>query len=130
MSSPAISVPFGIFSAIGALTIYVILRLVRRSRTLPFPPGPRPDPLIGNVRQMGSDDLKVVFEQWGKEYGEQDFRRMAWASPRTTSGPIVYASAFGKHLVILNSFNAAQDLLQKRGSIYSSRPRLIAFSEM
>jgi len=45
-------------------------------------------------------------------------------------GPIVYASAFGKPLIILNSFAVAQDLLQKRGSIYSGRPRLITFSEM
>lgn len=45
-------------------------------------------------------------------------------------GPIVYASAFGKPLIILNSFSAAQDLLQKRGGIYSGRPRLVTFSEM
>ena len=45
-------------------------------------------------------------------------------------GPIVYASAFGKPFIILDSFDVAQDLLQKRGSIYSGRPRLITFSEM
>jgi len=45
-------------------------------------------------------------------------------------GPIIYASTFGKPLIILNSFEVAQDLLQKRGNIYSGRPRLITFSEM
>lgn len=45
-------------------------------------------------------------------------------------GPIVYASAFGKPFIILNSFSVAQDLLQKRGGTYSGRPRLITFSEM
>ena len=45
-------------------------------------------------------------------------------------GPVAYASVFGKPLIILNSFGVAQDLLQRRGSIYSGRPRLIAFSEM
>jgi len=47
-----------------------------------------------------------------------------------SQGPIVYASTFGKPLIVLNSFTAAQDLLQKRGSIYSGRPRLVTFSEM
>lgn len=65
----AFSTPFGLFPAFGALAIYATIVLVRRSRNLPFPPGPRPDPVIGNVRQIGSKDLKVLFEQWGKEHG-------------------------------------------------------------
>jgi hypothetical protein len=58
--------------AVGALTIFIVVFariFVRRSGGPPFPPGPQPDPLIGNIRQMGSNDLKVLFEQWGKEYG-------------------------------------------------------------
>ena len=68
--SAAFSIQFGLLPAIGVLAIYGALVFVRRSRSLPFPPGPRPDPLIGNIRQMGSNDLKAQFEQWGKEYGE------------------------------------------------------------
>jgi hypothetical protein len=45
-------------------------------------------------------------------------------------GPIVYVSTFGKPLIVLNSFSVARELLQKRGNIYSGRPRLVAFSEM
>jgi len=68
--SPAFSIPIGI----SALAICVALAFVRRSRSLPFPPGPRPDPLLGNVRQMaGSDDVEVIFERWGKEHGEYHF---------------------------------------------------------
>jgi hypothetical protein len=72
MSSPTFSASFGLFTAIGALAIYATLVLVRRSRSLPFPPGPRPELLIGNARQMASGDLEVLFEQWGKLYGECD----------------------------------------------------------
>lgn len=53
----------------GAMAISTWL-LIQRSRRLPFPPGPPPDPVIGNLRQMGSKDLEFVFEKWGKEYGE------------------------------------------------------------
>lgn len=121
-----------LFPAISAVTIYAIFTLVRRSRRAPFPPGPRQDPLIGNIRQIGSNDLKVLFEQWGREYGES-FQRNDFDlthDHELSLGPIVYASAFGKPLIVLNSFSVAQDLLQKRGNIYSSRPRLITFSEM
>lgn len=73
----AFSASFGLFPVIGALAIYATVVIVRRSRRLPLPPGPRPDPFIGNVRQMGSNDLKIVFERWGKEYGGHYFGQVA-----------------------------------------------------
>jgi hypothetical protein len=41
----------------------------KSSRSLPYPPGPPPDPFIGNARAMASDELERVFAAWGKEYG-------------------------------------------------------------
>ena len=41
----------------------------RGSQSLPYPPGPPPDPIIGNMRAMASGDLERVFASWGKKYG-------------------------------------------------------------
>jgi hypothetical protein len=46
------------------------------------------------------------------------------------TGPINHASVLGQHLVILNSFEVSRELLDLRGGVYSSRPRLVTFSEM
>lgn len=70
------AVPLPAFGALTILTVIFARILVRKSGGLPFPPGPRPDPLIGNVRQIGSNDLKVLFEQWGREYGESSIPGM------------------------------------------------------
>jgi len=98
----------------GITFILVILFISRcRSNSLPYPPGPHPDPLIGNVRQMMVERHEVEFEKWGKHYGD-----------------VNYARIFGQPLVVLNSFEAAKDLLEKRGVIYSGRPRLVLLSEL
>ena len=56
--------------AAGAFGVSITWLLIRRSRRSPFPPGPSPDPVIGNLRQMGSGDFEGLFTKWGKEYGE------------------------------------------------------------
>ena len=108
--------------------------LVQQSRRLPFPPGPSPDPVIGNLRHMGSGNLEFLFAKWGKEYGElfswrSRGNRIQSPNPPVT-GPVSHVSVFGRHLVILNSFDDAHELLDNRGGIYSSRPRLVTLSEM
>ena len=43
---------------------------------------------------------------------------------------VVYMKALGSHLLVLNSFEAARDLLDKKGALYSSRPRLVMINEL
>jgi hypothetical protein len=48
----------------------------------------------------------------------------------TFLGPIVYVDLAGQSMVVLNTHKVATDLLDKRASIYSDRPRLIVASEI
>ena len=46
------------------------------------------------------------------------------------AGNLMYAKFFNRPVVVINSQKIARDLLDKRGGIYSSRPRLVMLREM
>lgn len=46
------------------------------------------------------------------------------------AGDVVYIEIFRTPAIVLNSFEAARDLLDKRSAIYSDRPRLVLLMEM
>ena len=48
----------------------------------------------------------------------------------TVIGDVNYLEVLGQPLVVLNSYTACKDLLEKKGGIYSSRPRLVLLSEL
>lgn len=87
--------------------------LSRRSSLLPLPPGPPGLPVIGNLHQTPKSRVWARWHAWAKEYG-----------------PVVYLNMLGQPIVILNSAKAAQDLLARRGAIYSDRPRLVLAGEL
>ncbi|KAJ7671571.1 cytochrome P450 [Mycena polygramma] len=74
---------------------------------LPFPPGPKPSFIIGNLRDLPCEQQWLTFTEWGKQYGD-----------------IVHASAFGDHVVVVSSLKVAADLFEKRARIYSDRPSI------
>ncbi|KAI6103420.1 hypothetical protein F5141DRAFT_1293335 [Pisolithus sp. B1] len=43
---------------------------------------------------------------------------------RNDYGSIMHLEVFGKHMIVLNSAQAARDLMDKRAAIYSHRPRM------
>ncbi|KAF8626674.1 hypothetical protein AX15_004764 [Amanita polypyramis BW_CC] len=45
-------------------------------------------------------------------------------------GDLVYIRLFQQPVLILNSLQVARDMLEKRGAIYSDRPRFVLFSEL
>lgn len=46
-----------------------------------------------------------------------------------TDSDVLYFETFGTKWVVLNSYEAAHELLEKRGRKYSDRPRFVMFEE-
>jgi len=42
------------------------------------------------------------------------------------AGPLVYVTVGGQGILVLNTHKVAGDLLDRRGNIYSDRPRMIS----
>ncbi|KAL4952025.1 cytochrome P450 [Aspergillus filifer] len=70
-----------------------------------FPPGPKPLPFIGNLNLIPPSKAFTLFHEWTKQYG-----------------PIIGLKFGPANVVILNNWKDVQELLEKRGNIYSSRP--------
>lgn len=43
---------------------------------------------------------------------------------------VLYFTALGTPLLVINSFEVAHELLDKKGALYSSRPRLVMIKEL
>ncbi|KAJ7108383.1 cytochrome P450 [Mycena crocata] len=76
-----------------------------RQRLLNLPPGPPKDLFIGHLRYMPTIKSAHVFHAWAQTYG-----------------PVMHLQVLGQSLVILDTQQAAADLLEARSSIYSDRP--------
>ncbi|KAF9447745.1 cytochrome P450 [Macrolepiota fuliginosa MF-IS2] len=81
---------------------------------LPLPPGPRKLPLIGNLLDFPLDHQWLTFAKWSEEHNSD----------------VIHVEAAGYSLVILSSYEAMTELLDKRSSIYSSRAFSRVLSEM
>ncbi|KAJ6559776.1 cytochrome P450 [Mycena capillaripes] len=75
-----------------------------------LPPAPPGDPLVGHLLRMPSTNSALVFHQWAKTYGD-----------------VMRLEVLGRTMIILDSYQAAVDLLEKRGAIYSNRPKFTLY---
>ncbi|KAF9459534.1 cytochrome P450 [Collybia nuda] len=96
----------------GCALLYTYFRIRSKHRP-PLPPGPPADPIIGHLRLIPPDGQETLFYELGKKYGD-----------------VMYLHVLGRPLVVLNSVQAAVDLLDKRSANYSDRPRFLPFELM
>ncbi|KIJ40114.1 hypothetical protein M422DRAFT_32381 [Sphaerobolus stellatus SS14] len=98
--------------ALGTL-VFALFVWFRRSKGGPLPPGPKPMPFLGNIKDLTTKELWLPAREWAKQYGDVVHLHV---------GPI--------SLIFLNSPEACFDLLDKRGSIYSDKPQLTMSGEL
>ncbi|RPD77315.1 cytochrome P450 [Lentinus tigrinus ALCF2SS1-7] len=106
-------------AAVIALLLVVPLfvvyrRFVRRAHVRP--PGPPGLPLLGNVRDIPAPHQFpwLKYHAWCREYNTE----------------ILCLNALGMNIIVLDTIDAARELLDKRSSIYSDRPRMIMLNEL
>lgn len=59
--------------AVGVLLLRFFIKhffSVRRHSGLPFPPGPTPRPIIGNLHDLPTRHPWLTYTDWGLRYGE------------------------------------------------------------
>lgn len=112
-SIPSLSTA-AIWLAVLVFLIPLIQQLGKQlSKAKRLPPGPKALPLIGNLHHIPKRRQFEEFYRWSKEYG-----------------PVMYLDMAGQPFIVLSSHQAAQDLLSRRSSKYSDRPRRVMCGEL
>ncbi|CAE6358775.1 unnamed protein product [Rhizoctonia solani] len=93
--------------SLTVLLLYQCWRLVRRSEVR-HPPSPKSLPFVGNLFSVPPGHEHLAFAKIGEQL-ESD---------------IVYLEILGQKILVLNSAEAASDLLDKRSGLYSDRPSI------
>jgi hypothetical protein len=108
------------------LSAIFAIRDYQRRRGLPYPPGPRPLPLIGNLLDIPKEFSWLSYTQLSKNHGMIYFAEKGLLTEAMT-GDVLSFHVFGKVIVVLNSLKANKDLLERRGDIYLDRPVIPIF---
>jgi len=97
------------------------LTTIQKAKRLPLPPGPKTTWLGGS--QLPQTYHWLTYARWKDTFGllclilPSDVNSQSF-----TIGDIIYIYAFGNPIIVLNTAEAANQLLDKRSDIYSSRP--------
>ncbi|KAI9435590.1 cytochrome P450 [Lactarius indigo] len=85
----------------------------RRRKGFPYPPGPPPLPVIGNLLDVPKLSPWLAYANMSKKYGD-----------------VVCLQVLGQVVVVLCSPTAIKDLLEKRGELYADRTSFPIFEIM
>lgn len=79
-----------------------------------LPPGPPAEWFLGHLRVIPTFSPEYTFIEWSRQLGSD----------------ILSFNVLGQPVIVLNSVQAAIDLLDKRGANYCDRPRFVLFEVM
>jgi hypothetical protein len=111
---------------ICSFAAFLAIRDYQRRQGLPYPPGPRPLPLIGNLFDIPREFSWLTYTRLSKKHGMVYFA-VRGRLTEGISGDIISFRAFGQVIVVLNSMKVNKDLLERRPDIYSDRPVIPIF---
>ncbi|KAJ7043052.1 cytochrome P450 [Mycena alexandri] len=97
---------YGVGGGTLLVALYSYFLQVNRSK-LPLPPGPKKLPLVGNLFDMPKSFEWITYMEWARKFNSD----------------ILHLNVVGTSIIVLSTADAANDLLEKRASIYSDRPR-------
>ncbi|KAJ3552033.1 hypothetical protein NM688_g4375 [Phlebia brevispora] len=104
------------FAACGLALILVRWLYIRQTRkrrpNVPHPPGPPGLPIIGNLRDMPKYRGWFTYQRWSREYGSD----------------LIRLNIFGSNIVVVNSLEAALDLLERRSPEMTMLNELCGFA--
>ncbi|KAG9093309.1 hypothetical protein FS749_014628 [Ceratobasidium sp. UAMH 11750] len=101
VSDAALFTPLAVFASL----VFHKLYKTYSAKLLPLPPGPPSYPLIGQLLSMPLSSEHTTFDKQGRDI----------------QSDVISLSMLGNTIVVLNSAQAAADLLDKRSAIYSDR---------
>ncbi|KAM0239281.1 hypothetical protein ACHAPO_003252 [Fusarium lateritium] len=93
--------------------------------TLPLPPGPPSEFLLGHTRIIPKENAAKVYSRWSKEYSEFAFQKVV-NRPLTFASKdsdIIHVRSLGRSTIVLHSAEVAKDILEKKGANFCDRPR-------
>ncbi|GJJ11062.1 hypothetical protein Clacol_005293 [Clathrus columnatus] len=103
------------YTGLTGVVVYIAARWwnSRIPRGLKLPPGPPGRLLIGNLLDLPKSKEWLTFDQWTNKYGD-----------------LVYLSLPGASLLLVNSYELAKELFDKKGNIYSNRYQSTVFIDI
>ncbi|KAF4975815.1 hypothetical protein FZEAL_7434 [Fusarium zealandicum] len=86
----------------------------RSQPSLPLPPGPPAEFLLGHARVVPKENTAATYAKWSREYNSD----------------VIHVKPLGRSIIVLNSLQAAKDILEKKGANFCDRPRFTLLEVM